>query len=122
MSKHKNNDRDDENGVSAIDLGNPLAPVPYEIPEKPYDPTKDREKKRGEIALILVFTLVGVVSVSFVVFAIKAFFFGCVECTAEQSEFAKFVDSLSELLELIFAPLIGLIGAVTGFYFGEKSR
>ena len=32
------------------------------------------------------------------------------------------IDALKALLEIIFAPIVGLVGAVTGFYFGEKSR
>ena len=32
------------------------------------------------------------------------------------------VEALKSLLALIFAPIVGLVGAVTGFYFGEKSR
>jgi hypothetical protein len=32
------------------------------------------------------------------------------------------IETLKSLLEIIFAPIVGLVGAVTGFYFGEKSR
>ena len=32
------------------------------------------------------------------------------------------IEALKSLLEIIFAPIVGLVGAVTGFYFGEKSR
>ena len=32
------------------------------------------------------------------------------------------VEDLRSVLELIISPVIGIVGAVTGFYFGEKSR
>jgi hypothetical protein len=31
------------------------------------------------------------------------------------------VDNLKIVLEIILSPITGLVGAVTGFYFGEKS-
>jgi hypothetical protein len=35
---------------------------------------------------------------------------------------AENVEALKSVLTLIFAPVVGLVGAVTGFYFGEKPR
>ena len=32
------------------------------------------------------------------------------------------IDALKALLEITFGPIVALVGAVTGFYFGEKSR
>jgi hypothetical protein len=75
--------------------------------EKPYDPAPEREKKRGLIALVLVSALCGIIVLAF------AFIFFVP---------AANVELLKSVLEIIFAPIVGLVGAVTGFYFGEKSR
>jgi hypothetical protein len=77
--------------------------------EKPYDPAPEREQKRGLIALVLVSTLCGII--------VLAFAFVFVMPGSSTS-----IEMLKSLLEIIFAPIVGLVGAVTGFYFGEKSR
>lgn len=76
-----------------------------EYESQPYDPEPEREKLRGWIALMLVSLLVAVV-----VFAFMTLWFGD---TAHQS-------NLKVLLDLIIAPIVGVVGAVTGFYFGGK--
>ncbi len=73
---------------------------------RPYDPEPEREKKRGQIALILILLLVGIVFGSFVTLS-----FGWVK-----------PDALEKLLTVVFAPIVGLVGAVTGFYYGGKAR
>jgi hypothetical protein len=63
---------------------------------------------RGEIARILIWALV-----LFLGFALLSSWIHIVpENRAE----------LREVLQLIIGPMIGLVGAVVGFYFGEKSR
>ena len=92
------------------------------VQDAPYDPTQDREEKRGQIAMTLVRALLGVVIASFLLFGVKVFFNDCGACDPEdQNSIASYVNALSEIIELIYAPLVGLIGAVTGFYFGERS-
>lgn len=76
---------------------------------EPYDPAPEREQKRGLIALILVSALCGIIVLAF------AFIFFVPAANAN-------IDILKSVLEIIFAPIVGLVGAVTGFYFGEKSR
>jgi len=73
-----------------------------------YDPTEDREKIRGTIALILVLALVGVL-----VFAVVS---SWIVMNTENR------DALMKVLEVVLAPLVALVGAVTGFYYGEKSK
>lgn len=73
-----------------------------------YNPAEDRERIRGNIALILVWALVGVLA--FAVFS------SWIVMTAESRE------ALIRILEIALAPLVALVGAVTGFYFGEKSN
>jgi len=77
--------------------------------ERPYDPAPEREKKRGLIALVLVASLCGIIVLAF------AFIFFVPAAAAN-------IELLKSVLEIIFAPIVGLVGAVTGFYFGEKSR
>ncbi len=77
--------------------------------ERPYDPAREREKKRGVIAVTLVSALCGIVAMAFVYVFVALLTGGSVEL-------------LKSVLEIIYAPIVGLVGAVTGFYFGERSR
>ena len=76
------------------------------IPTKPYDPEPEREGIRGSLAILLISLLIGVVAVSFF----------CLWLMPEKFE------NLKGLLELVFGPIIALVGAVTGFYFGGKTK
>jgi Ca2+/H+ antiporter len=80
-----------------------------QLEERPYDPAPERERKRGLIALVLVSALCSIIVLAFgFVFVMPR--------TAEN------VEALKSLLALVFASIVGLVGAVTGFYFGETSR
>jgi hypothetical protein len=79
------------------------------LEQKLYDPAPERERKRGLIALVLVAALCGIIVLAF------AFVF-VMPVTATN------IEALKSVLEILFAPIVGLVGAVTGFYFGEKSR
>lgn len=79
------------------------------ITEEPYDPTKDREKTRGYIAFTLIYFL------GFIIFA--SFLFA-ICLGSDKRQFAN----LKELLDITLSPIIGLVGAATGFYFGEKHK
>ena len=81
------------------------APGLSRLRERPYNPVDDREKKRGLIALSLVAILCASVVLSF----LFVFIFG-----------KEDIEAIKAILEIIFAPIVGLVGAVTGFYFGEK--
>lgn len=86
--------------------------------EEPYDPAPARENVRGMIALLLVWTLVAVVALVMIVALIIAY--GCRlkdSCSPETAD----LKSIRSVIELVLTPLVGLVGAVTGFYFGEKS-
>ena len=71
---------------------------------KPYDPAPAREKKRGEIALALVAALLFLLLAAFL-----SLWFKWAEVAAVEG-----------ILEILLAPVVGLVGAVTGFYFGTK--
>lgn len=64
-----------------------------------------REKIRGRIAQALIVLLFLVITAAFLVFVLRP----------------KEFENLDNLLTIIFAPIIGLIGTVLGFYFGSES-
>lgn len=86
---------------------------------EPYNLVKDRENVRGRIAMWLVWTLVGlIVLVSLIALGTQiACSLNGAACPTPTTELV----SVRALIELILTPLVGLVGAVTGFYFGEKS-
>lgn len=65
-----------------------------------------REKIRGRIAQSLIVLLFLVVIAAFAMFVLRP------------DEFTN----LDNLLTIIFAPIIGLIGTVLGFYFGSEGK
>ena len=81
-------------------------PPPSKPPETlPYDPVKDRENVRGKIAISLIEILAAIILLSFILLAFQP----------DSS------DKLKEILSLVFGPLVALVGAATGYYFGAKS-
>jgi hypothetical protein len=74
--------------------------------DKPYNPNRDRENVRSFVAKGLLILLLGTVAVSFI----------CLSAGWISKE------DLKDLLTIIFGPIITLLGAVTGFYYGEKSN
>jgi hypothetical protein len=110
--------------VKAKDLTEIPAPSNVSSPdieapvEEPYDPAPARENVRGMIALLLVCTLVAVIGLVMLVGIVTAYNCNPKDaCTAETTE----LKSIRSVIELVLTPLVGLVGAVTGFYFGEKS-
>ncbi len=76
-------------------------------PTKAYDPAPEREGIRGKLAIFLLLLLMGVVLVSFA----SLWFLN-----------KEGFENLKALLELLLAPIVALVGTVTGFYFGEKTK
>ena len=94
------------------------SPAVSQFVDKPYDPNPARENIRGTIALWLVWTLVGVITI--VVLTGLVTMYGCHvkdSCSPETNE----LKAVRVVIELVLTPLVGLVGAVTGFYFGEKT-
>lgn len=73
---------------------------------EPYDPERDREKMRGRIAIALLGLLGGVIIGTFLTLWLKW----------------AATDDLLKVLNVVFGSLLGLVGAVTGFYYGSASR
>ncbi|HUF23398.1 MAG TPA: hypothetical protein VMN81_04655 [Vicinamibacterales bacterium] len=71
----------------------------------PYDLAQDQETARATIAYILLSLLGLVIVVSFWLLWAKP----------------DHAGKLHELLQLVFAPLVALVGAATGYYFGAAS-
>jgi hypothetical protein len=74
------------------------------VEEAPYDPTRDQENVRANVAYGLLGTIV-----AFMCLALFGTFLGWIE-----------VDGAIKLAAAMFSPVIGLFGAVMGFYFGER--
>ena len=86
--------------------------------EKRFDPIEAQEGVRGKVALLLVWTLVVVMGCVLLMGLATAYAcMGANACSAEAHE----LKTVSTLVTLIITPLVGLVGAVTGFYFGGKT-
>jgi len=97
--------RTDDKGTGL--LPSPPATAPYQI-------EVERERKRGFIAVMLVWLLVGTVASAFIMAYLKSF------TTFDLG--GLLVKDVKEILTIIFSPIVALVGTVTGFYFGGKSE
>ncbi|MDQ2835332.1 MAG: hypothetical protein M3Y50_16635 [Acidobacteriota bacterium] len=71
----------------------------------PYDPRPQQENVRGIIALFLVGLLAATIAAAFVMLWLHP----------DRSR------ELHDLLALTFGPLVALVGAATGYYFGSRA-
>ena len=95
-------------GTNGLDLSGETvstAPGPS-VGAAPYDPAQDREHTRGTIAFLLIWLLIGVICILFV---------------AVLSDKVRVFD-IDKVTATILTPVVGLVGTVIGFYFGEKSK
>jgi len=69
----------------------------------PYDPARFREWLRGLVALGLVVLLIGIVTGSYFLVWTN-----------------KNTNSVKDWLTAVLTPIVGLVGAVTGFYYGGR--
>lgn len=88
--------------LTAEPVGPPSAPPQ----KKPYDPSPHRERMRGIIVLTLLGILAGIIAAAFIALWLEAI------SSAD----------LQTLLNLVFSPIIGLVGAAAGFYYGGRSE
>jgi hypothetical protein len=97
--------------------GDAEGPPRPSVAREAYDPTRDREAKRGQIALRLLTLLT---LLTFAPFALALARGLCVR-VAGLDACSGFPDvNVTELMQLVFTPVVALVGAATGFYFGEK--
>jgi len=90
-------------GVVADDVASP-----YEISigKAPYEPTRDRERVRGLLAAALI-GLLSIVIIGLFVAVLAG---------------RLTIAELGQLAAVTISPIVGLLGAVLGFYFGEQAR
>ena len=90
-------------------IADPEVPAPsLEKPESaPYNPDRDREGARKGIT----YWLLSLLTVLFVIS------FAALAALKENPTF----DQLKSLIELLLGPLVALVSAATGFYFGAQS-
>jgi hypothetical protein len=86
---------------------------------EPYNQVKDQEAVRGKVALLLIYALIGLV---FTVCVVSMT--GAQACWTYPGHCPGIKDSLESIklvLDTAMTAVVGLVGAVTGFYFGAKS-
>ena len=95
-------------GSGPLDLSGEPAPAPAgtAFNATAYDPAQDREKVRGRIAMALIVLLIALVSLLFLAILVSV---------------VKVAD-LDKIVATILTPIMGIVGTVIGFYFGEKSK
>jgi uncharacterized membrane protein YeaQ/YmgE (transglycosylase-associated protein family) len=82
------------------------APVRNMLRDEPYDPTRDREVVRARVAYLMIGLLIGIVGAM-----IGGLLTGYLSA-----------DATEKVAAVILSPVVGLLGAVLGFYYGEQSR
>ncbi|ODR97459.1 hypothetical protein AUC70_00015 [Methyloceanibacter stevinii] len=85
----------------------------------PYDRERKRETMRGWIAMLLLITLLVVIGTMIGIASYSTV--GCLSSNSECTTEALRLTGIRSIGEILLAPLVGLVGAVTGFYYGEKS-
>lgn len=94
-------------GTRPLDLSDDPTPTQgATVGATAYDPARDREKVRGRIAMALIVLLIALISLLFL--AILA--------SVVQ------VADLDKIVATVLTPIMGIVGTVIGFYFGEKSK
>jgi drug/metabolite transporter (DMT)-like permease len=72
---------------------------------RPYDPEPVRDRWRGIIAIALLVIFLITIAMPWIAFFWKP----------------DKIDGIKEILSLILAPVAGLVGAATAFYYGRQS-
>lgn len=85
----------------------------------PFDPMPKRESIRGWIAMLLLATLLVVIGTMIGIASYSTI--SCMDSNPACSTGLLELKPIRSLGEVLLAPLVGLVGAVTGFYYGEKS-
>ena len=80
---------------------------------EPYNQTKETDAARKYIAFWLIGILSGVVAIALLTCLVLIYF-----DTNDKDRF----DHLLAVINLIFGPIIALVGSATGFYFGSQSQ
>lgn len=94
-----------------------MAPAPGSL--KPYNPDEHKDRVREIIAKRLIWLLTGVVGIGALglVGTMAAWLFGGLEA----NKIEKDLPTILLLLNALISPVIGLVGAVVGFYYGTAA-
>jgi hypothetical protein len=98
---------DNEQRVEDLDAigGDPkIVASPTEFVARPYDPRPMEDAARRRIAYLLISLLIGICAVSFL---------AVLRCSIP-------VEDVIKLLQVILGPVVALVSAATGFYYGTK--
>ena len=79
--------------------------VPLPETPLPYNPEKTRENYRGVIALILIALMAAIIAVSFALLWLHP----------DRNK------DLQQFFSIVYGPVVALVGAATGYYFGSQS-
>lgn len=81
-----------------------------------------REKARRQLAQFLVFILAGTIGLAFLGVGGIVIQASWLPPGTDSPRLAAETDLLLRLLELVFAPLVALVGGALGFYFATRER
>jgi hypothetical protein len=98
----------EEELVTLLQRAYPPRPTPAEETER------SRERTRGQIAYLLIGTLAAIVVATFAYIIWLSVGFGQLTTT-------DLINVMQSVATTLLAPLVGLIGAVIGFYFGGQT-
>jgi hypothetical protein len=73
---------------------------------KPYDPRPYEDRARRNIAYLLISLLIGICAASFVLVI----------------GWGGTLDKVVQLIQIILSPVVALVSAATGFYYGTKNK
>jgi len=90
--------------------------VPVDVTRSPYDAEKARDDIRGKLALLLIRLLTFIVVAAFVSIWLP------VLIAWTKGGYIEIATPLKDMLQLLLAPVVGLVGAATGYYFGVSSQ
>lgn len=117
----RSRDGEDPEDLDSVRLARgPTPPRVAAVGLQAYDPARERETKRGQIALRLLTLLMLLTLAPFALALARGI---CVRAVAEAGACAGFPEiDLTAVMQLVFTPVVALVGAATGFYFGEKKN
>ena len=100
------------------DAARSAPPLSNTLTSEAYDPTREREGVRSQIALRLVSLLAVIIVAPFVMILLGV---GC-DALGPGSDICRRIPviTLKEVMDTLLTPMVGLVGAVTGFYFGDS--
>src|SRR5437763_1402700 len=93
-----------------------IKPVPVAVTRSQYDAEKARDDIRGRMALLLIRLLIFIVVAAFVSIWLP------VLIAWKKGGYIEIATPLKDMLQLLLAPVVGLVGAATGYYFGVSSQ